>query len=122
MLKPPAILDAAAIQRLTNPAAMFYEHLIKQIQKFEQALKAGEIVLLKHPMAGDVLDVRAIGFQGPDMIVLRGVDSKDRASWLVMHMSAAQLTLQSIAPQRDERRRQIGFLGQVEKEENGSAE
>jgi hypothetical protein len=72
-------------------------------------------------MVGGVLDVRQLGFHGPDMIVLRGVDSQGRSAWLLIHTNATQLTITAVSKKRDQPERRIGFLGQVAKDEEDAA-
>lgn len=120
-MDPPPTLDPSVARQMFNPAASFYERLTKQVAKFEQTLTADEAVALWHPMVGGVLDVRQIGFHGPDMVVLRGVDSEGRSAWLLLHMNATQLTIKAVSKKRDQPERRIGFLGQVAKDEDDAS-
>jgi len=120
ILDPPRFGPVLNLDHL-NPVKWFYERLAKQIAKFEQTLKPNQSTALAHPMLGGVLDVREIGYHGPDMIVLRGVDSQGQPVWLVLHLSLVQLTITVVAQKPNQPERRIGFLGQVAKDEHEAA-
>ncbi len=103
------------------PAQSLYNRIHKQIVEFEASSHSGESVVVSHMSANGPCVVDNVGYHGPDLIVLGGTDGVGRRIRLLVSLQAVNLTLTAVPP-GPEKRRPIGFVGEVAEDEQPPSE
>jgi hypothetical protein len=118
----PRIPDLSGLGRVTMPdlsalipvppAKALYNRLEQQVKDFQDELKDGEAMQFIQTLAGGgVVNVQEIGYHGPDLMVLYGVDVQERRTTLLIHISQVALCLTAVPKDSPSAIRKIGFSG-----------
>jgi hypothetical protein len=117
---PEAVAKTPAEKK--TPAQWAYERLILYVQKFEEGLDSEhEVGMVFAGSEAGTLNIRGMGYFGPDIITFYGVDQHGTKTQLVQHVSQLNVMLKAMPKMHDKAER-IGFQMRSRLEEEAATE
>ncbi len=95
--------------RPPRPAKDFQAALSQNIADAEQALLEDEILAVYHTGSGELIFLREVDYDLPDLIILKGADAQNNRCTVLVNMHAVQIVLKAVKRPSHIERRPIGF-------------
>ncbi len=109
-IEPPKFdLQQVEPLRPSRPAKDFQAALSQNIADAEQALQEDEILAVYHTGSGELIFLREVDYDLPDLIILKGADAQNNRCTVLVNMHAVQIVLKAVKRPSHIERRPIGF-------------